>query len=379
VLWGLLATLWGEAGTARADTLTTDVRGYAQGRLLSGVVSLAGKQVPLPDGSWILAGNADTTVDAVDGAYGAIANLVLFRLQGHVVDAALELNVNELPVTDGWGLSADCDRTDLVLAVVRYRTGWDGSCFFVTHSLAVTPLLPPAWEQALRFAADADLIMAPVWVTAGFRVANRRDLVDARFQFSPALRGVPVEIVSHWEDSAWYGQRLQADPRRLALATEVARWADHYGGWLEDGLKRRLDPTLKVPMPGSGAATSVLQQRLVRLSEQRASGLLEEEPYQRQVRWLHDNGIHPGSQVTDSRTVALGKALSYQPILVLGSLAAWFAGGAPILVEGVLGMLRVGLDTAVFYAHELGWERLAGQPRRDSARIVDFRYFGDHA
>jgi len=97
------------------------------------------------------------------------------------------------------------------------------------------------------------------------------------------------------------------------------------------------------------------------------------------VRWLQDNGIHPGSQVTDSRTVALGKALSYQPLLALGSLAAWFAGGAPILAEGVLSVLRAGLDTAVFYAHELGWERFAGTPRRDSARIVDFRYFGDHA
>ena len=378
-LLGLLATLWATAGVARAEPPATDIRGSAQGRLLSGVVTLAAKQIPLPEGSWVLVGSANAAVASIDGAYGAIANVVLFRLQGRVVDAALELNVNELPVTDGWGLSADCDRTNLVLAVVRYRTGWDGSCFFVTHSLAATPVLPPAWEQALRFAASADLIMAPVWVTAGFRVANRRDLIDARFQFSPVLRGVPVEIVARWENSAWYGERLNADPRRLALATDIVRWSGHYGGWLEAGLKGRLDPALSVPMPGSGTSTSMLQQRLVLLSEQRATGVLEEEPYRRQVRWLQDNGIHPGSQVTNSQTVALAKALSYQPLLALSSLAAWFAGGTPILAEGLLGVLRTGLDTAVFYAHELGWERLAGTPRRDSARIVDFRYFGDHA
>ena len=269
-LLGLLATLWATAGVARAEPPATDIRGSAQGRLLSGVVTLAAKQVPLPEGSWVLVGSANAAVASIDGAYGAIANVVLFRLQGRVVDAALELNVNELPVTDGWGLSADCDRTDLVLAVVRYRTGWDGSCFFVTHSLAATPVLPPAWEQALRFAASADLIMAPVWVTAGFRVANRRDLIDARFQFSPVLRGVPVEIVARWEDSAWYGERLNADPRRLALATDIVRWSGHYGGWLEAGLKGRLDPALSVPMPGSGTSTSMLQQRLVLLS--RAAG-----------------------------------------------------------------------------------------------------------
>ena len=349
------------AGTARADPLTTDVRGYAQGRLLSGVVTLAGKQVPLPDGSWILAGNADTTVDAVDGAYGAIANLVLFRLQGHVVDAALELNVNELPVTDGWGLSADCDRTDLVLAVVRYRTGWDGSCFFVTHSLAVTPLLPPAWEQALRFAADADLIMAPVWVTAGFRVANRRDLIDARFQFSPALRGVPVEIVAHWEDSAWYGERLNADPRRLALATDIARWADHYGGWLEDGLKGRLDPTLKRAHARVGRRNeraAAAARPAFRAAGERACW--KRSPTDGRYAGYRTTASIPAPRSPNSRTVALGKALSYQPMLALGSLAAWFAGGAPILAEGLLGVLRAGLDTAVFYAHELGWERLAG-------------------
>ena len=111
-------------------------------------------------------------------------------------------------------------------------------------------------------------------------------------------------------------------------------------------------------MPGSGASTSMLQQRLVLLSEQRATGVLEEESYRQQVRWLQDNGIHPGSQTTNSQTVALAKALSYQPLLALGSLAAWFAGGAPILAEGLLGVLRTGLDTAVFYVHELGWERL---------------------
>ena len=92
-------------------------------------MTLAAKQIPLPEGSWVLVGSANEAVASIGGAYGAIANVVLFRLQGRVVDAALELNVNELPVTDGWGLSADCDRTDLVLAVVRYRTGWDGSCF----------------------------------------------------------------------------------------------------------------------------------------------------------------------------------------------------------------------------------------------------------
>ena len=188
------------------------------GAVVTNVIPIAGKQVPLPEGPWIVAGAGHTRwASEVEGAYGAIANLVLFRLQGRVVDAALELNVNELAVMDGWGIAADCMRGDLALAVVRYRTGWDESCFFVTHTLAVTPGIPPAWDQALRLASDADLIMAPVWLSTGFRVSNRRDIIDARFHFSPSTRGIPVEISSSWSDSAWHGDATR--PRSAALDT----------------------------------------------------------------------------------------------------------------------------------------------------------------
>jgi uncharacterized membrane protein len=45
----------------------------------------------------------------------------------------------------------------------------------------------------------------------------------------------------------------------------------------------------------------------------------------------------------------------------------------------VLELARAGIDTAVFYLHELGWERYLESPRRDSARLVDFAYFGKGA
>ena len=116
---------------ARAETL-------AAGAVVEGVLAVAGKQVPLPEGQWIVTGVGHVRWEApVAGAYGAIANIVLFQLHGPVVDKVLELNVNELAVTDGWGIAADCTRRDLALAVVKYRTGWDTSCFFVTHTLAI--------------------------------------------------------------------------------------------------------------------------------------------------------------------------------------------------------------------------------------------------
>ncbi|HEX6013897.1 MAG TPA: hypothetical protein VFY87_19300, partial [Geminicoccaceae bacterium] len=320
--------LAGGARAPRAEAQPGETR--AVGTAVSGVLLLAGKQVPLPEGPWVVAGvGHERWAGDVTGAYGAIVNLVLFRLERLAVDAVLELNANELPVADGWGLAADCGRRDLALAVVRYRSGWDGSCFFVTHTLAVTPRPSGAWEQALGFAAEADLIMAPLWLTAGFRVANRRDVVDARFHFSPTMRGIPVEIVSCWSDSAWHGERLSHDPARSALGSAVARWATFYSGLLEGGLKNRLADDSSLPMPGAPAMAAqggVLENRLAALEEQRRAGVVGERQFRRQVRWLGEHGIRPGSEAVDPSTAAMFKSLTFRPLAAAGSLAMGLVG-----------------------------------------------------
>src|SRR5262245_23550634 len=106
------------------------------GSTVERILHLDGKQVPLPSGSWLVA--ADMPNDWNDqniGAFGYLRTLILFRIVGARIDSILEVNTNVLPTTDGWGMAADCARTDLVLAVIRYRAGWDGSCYFVAHTL----------------------------------------------------------------------------------------------------------------------------------------------------------------------------------------------------------------------------------------------------
>lgn len=393
---GLLAAALA-LGLAARHAAAAPGAGVAPGTVVERVLAVAGKQVPLPEGPWVVAGVGHESFagDLGGGAYGAIANLVLFRLRGAAIDAALELNLNELPVADGWGLAADCERRDLALAVVRYKTGWDGSCFFVTHTLATAPAPSAAWAQALRFAADAELVGSPVWLTAGFRVAGRRDVVDARFHFSPTQRGVPVEVVARWSDSAWHAGRLAADPRRAALAAAVARWAAVYVGQIEAGMKNRLDPNAPgPPMPeaahlaaqgdgGGFGGGDAARDRLAALEAQRAAGLLGEPQFQAQARWLGEHGARAGSQAVEPATAALAKALTYRPLAALAGAGLALLGGAEVAAvgaaAGAYGLLRAGLDTAVFYAHELGWERLGTRPRRDSARTVDFRYFGSGA
>jgi uncharacterized membrane protein len=355
-----------------------------QGAAVERVLEVGGKQIPLPEGRWVVAGDAGTSYDGERvGAYGVIRNIVLFRLQGRAVDAVAEINTNELPTTDGWGVAADCRRTDIALSVVRYMAGWDASCFFVTHTLTSTSGLPAGWQQAAGYAQREGLAMAPVWLTAGFRVANRQNIVDARFHFAPAARGISVETPRRWSDSAWSASRIESDPARMALGVAVTEWAVLFSGFIETGIKNRLPATGTFPMPSRPDAPlqgGIVERRLQALEDLRRSGVLTQEQFQAQSERLREHGLDPGSQVVDPSTIALYKTLAYRPIVsFINVFLDYYWIGYPY-AAGVLVFLQVTVNSTKFYFHELAWERFGAiSARRDSARTVDFSYYGTNA
>ena len=365
------------AGASAAAQGPARIGDTVEGRLVVG-----GKQIPLPEGGWVVAGSGlgRLSDDERPGAFGTIRNLVLFRLNGNEVDAAAEVNVNELPVSDGWGIANNCTRTDLALSVVRYKAGWDGSCFFVTHTLTPAAAGPAAWVQAMSFAAERRLNVPAVWLTAGFRVANRRDVIDSRMHFSPTPRGIAREAVTRWRDSAWAASRIERDGRRMALARSVTEWAVLFSGHMEAGIKNRIDPGAKIPMPATPEAADeggVVERRLAALEDLHKAGVIGEEQYRRQASLLAERGLDPGSEVVDPATVALYKTLSYRPFVSFANVFIdYFWIGQPF-AAGVLVFLQVTVNSTKFYFHELAWEKfVGGGTRRDSARVMDFVYVG---
>ncbi|MCC7274960.1 MAG: DUF2061 domain-containing protein [Alphaproteobacteria bacterium] len=355
------------------------------GAVVERILHVGGKQVPLPEGRWIVAGSAAVPYEggARIGAYGAIRNVVLFHLRGRAVDAAIELNTNELPVTDGWGIAEDCSRTDLALAAVRYKAGWDGSCFFVTHTLTQARRMPAAWEEAAAFARREGLVLSPEWLTVGMRVANRRDVVDARYHFSTITRGFEPALGTAWAGSPWAAARIEREPDRLAFARDLTEWGMTFSGFVESGIKRRLDPEATLPMPATTAVRdtrSVVERRLAALADLQRAGVIGREQYDQQVARLVERGLDPGSEVVDPATVALYKTLSYRPMVSLANVFIdYYWIGAPF-AAGVLVLLQVTVNTTKYYFHELAWESIAGGgTRRDSARTIDFDYFGTNS
>lgn len=335
------------------------------------VLTIAGKQVPLPTGNWIIAGRASGTVVRGNGigSYGTIENLVLFRITSRgTVDAMAEVNANAIAVVDGWGIAEDCERRDLVLTVVRSRSGWDAACFFVTHTAweaagNVPADVPAAWLQAKALAAKRRLDLPANTVTAGFRVANRRDVIDVRFHFATAA--APAS------DSP--------DHRSLAFDRDIAEWSAMMIGCVEAGLKNRLQMTVAVPGPDVAAAnlerSSILHQRQERLAYLRSAGLLSAEQFDRESAMLREADADDRHDATDPREAHFYRLLSLQGMSVTSDALVTFLWTAQSVQAAALTMMQAGFRAARGYAASYLWDLYGGAPKRpDFARTVDFAY-----
>ena len=79
--------------------------------------------------------------------------------------------------------------------MIRYSDGWDGSCYFVSHTLlAGNPT--PVWQEAEKFIATKGWKLSRVWLTAGFRSVSKADVLDVRYHFSPETRGIALPAYS---------------------------------------------------------------------------------------------------------------------------------------------------------------------------------------
>lgn len=372
------------AAALPAAAQTTAVQDFRVDQSFSGILAIAGKQVPLPEGEWRLAGYKRMTVEAGRinfGAYGVIHNLVLFRSTGRNVDAVLDLNVNALPVTDGWGVSRECGREDVYATITRYKSGWDASCIFMLHSqTAAADKASPAWTDATAYARTKSLTLPPSWITAGFRTASRSDVVDARFSFNPATRGLPVSNGA-WDQSPWHKTKFESDPAKVAFVAELARWVGPYANHIEQGMKNRLLVRDAYPMPfsskpateGTGGTTAT---RLKTLDKLYAENGITEENYKAQRAAIASGKADEPLAQPDAPTIALWKTLAYRPMVSTANIFIdYYWIGAPF-ATGVLVILQIVVNSTKFYFHEIAWERFVGAAsgKRDAPLVVDFTY-----
>jgi len=343
-------------------------------------IELGGKQVPLPGGEWTLAGLGTQTFNMPAlGAFGAIRTAVLFLTQQNRVVAVLEVNSNTLQVNDGWGRTKACaEDAKQFLLVVRYKTGWETSCLFVQATrFEAASAGPAAWEQARDFARKSRLTMAQLWLTAGFRVSDRQDIVDARYHFDPALMlGSSAEAFGSPDD--WTADAVKGDPLRLGAVQVMSAWASGFDAWIERGMRNQI-ASAPGPLPETAAyvtSAPAVDTKLRDLDQLYRDGRITWDAYVTQSQKATTE-VPVYKQQTSLLSNSVQKNISFRSFGTFVDYGiAYIVTANPAISWGIALTLNA-TDSVWFVMNDRYWDDYyAKQNTHDSERVVDFTYIG---
>ncbi len=176
-------------------------------------LAVEGKQVPLPDGNWIIAGRAPSPGTPITSP--SVVSMVLMRLDGSRVDAAIVIQTNRMHSRVKWGSAPLCASTSLYFAHIRYASEHDSSCAYAAYvatSLDRGTRIEPAWRQATQVAESRGWHLPSIWVDVAFRVTDRRDALQIRYLFDPmagagqgrtTLTPENIQSLADWATTNW--------------------------------------------------------------------------------------------------------------------------------------------------------------------------------
>jgi uncharacterized membrane protein len=244
----------------------------------------------------------------------------------------------------------------------------------VGHTLiAGAPI--PVWRIAEEFAARKGWALSRVWLTAGFRAVNQTDVLDVRFHFSPEARGMAIETVDRWEDSAWMPTGLQTDERRSGWVRAVDDWVVEYSALLDSGLKNQLSNEVSIGMPRLLDPTQEAARRVALLRSLRhAKAAIPDEAAKAAAQATEAAPELPKLAPSIAEIAAI-KAFSYRSIASISNLLVNYAWTGSYVMTAELEILQIIINNPKFYGH--AWERYFQDMRHgDLGRIVDFDYIG---
>ena len=223
----------------------------------------AGKQIVLPDGEWVVAGHGyDQVAGLEDVPYGAIENVVLFRLDGSRVTAFVIAQRNVIAIENGWGLAPECVRSDLLGLVVYDAAEGHSFCGFVDHvATAVDSTSASAWQAAMAYAGNRALVLPPGWLMAGFRRNDLTDMLDVRYHFDPALAGYPAAPGPNAVSVDWSRERIYGRATSGAWGV-IGGVANHLAFWRTPPAR---EPAASPTMEARAAVVNDLRDWLARM------------------------------------------------------------------------------------------------------------------
>ena len=363
---------------ATAVAARADDNALAVGKAFTGTLDLRGKQIPLPEGDWVLAGVGYEQVPELnDLAYGAIQSVVLFKIDDEAVTAFIIAHRNVIPIEDGWGSASECERSDISLSLTYDAQEGHTFCGFVA---AVSTRRPdgsaPSWIDAVAFAKEHDLALPTQWQMAGFRLSDRNDVVDVRYQFDAALHSGARAPAP--EGSAGLVKNAAAgDPPPVAKAFGLEPWLNAMQGAVSIGFDNGLAGLPPIAMPWSAAepTSSFVDLRLKQLDQLRVAKLISAEDYKTRHEDILKAEIKLAPEQMSNEELTAWKLLADQA----SSAALYLTANFVVLanVPQSLGLLAVqmGTDVVQYTVHEYTWNT-QGPSRLREAPDIDFAEAG---
>ena len=356
----------------------------AIGEELRSTIAIGGKQVPLPEGRWLLAARERiASFGAAKGAYGAVEHVVLLSLGeetspatgGQKVLGVAEIHANLMPTADGWGLPSECRREEIHFVVIKHDTGWDGSCLFVANAFVdYRDDASPVLREVVDFARQRNLVLPTGWLVTGFRAADRQDFVDLRVYIDPRDAGLPT--IARWgrEGNIWMGNAVVDSPRLQQYLVELAGWAIQASDSIERGLRNAPEmPALSWP-GAEGPVQAEKQRALARLQSLREAGLIDPDTYAAQIAQV-EALPDPGAQSTGWVSHAMKKNISFR---VFGSTVDWILAYGVTLNSPLSTWITatiVSIHSVIFVANDNYWEAYwKERGRRKEAPRLDLTY-----
>ncbi len=355
------------------------------GDVRQGYVEINGRQVLLPGGEWIVAGTGrNGIVKGVAGAFGTIDSAVLFNIGAGRVQAMVEINTNSISVTEGWGTTKACGEEDALARFNLYRTAIDGLCFFVakTSVSAATKDGPVAWRAATKLAADRGLSVSETWLTVGYRVSNRYDIIDARFHFDGLSLGALAPGRSDWTKSA-----VQGDPKKFAVVNGLNAWAGLMAELFESGLHGRLRMRLRgasVPHPLAGSKQEDLNPEIIGRAGKAARKRALDRLVKEEVIVAEDlaayraavEDVAPPPTIEDYYTNLAQKTASFNLFRVSVDYLLAFLVTANPAVSGYITASIVFFHSIAQVLNDMSWDSYIAGQQRDGSELVEFHYIG---
>ena len=364
-----------------------DARAAEIGDVMTGSVEVAARQIPLPTGEWTVVGSGTNALVAGNtGAYGTVENVILAgRVDGRI-DGLVEINANRLPVAEGWGTAADCNRTNGLATIAFYKTPVDGFCFFVvpTELGAATAQGPRAWDP-VRSRLHESGAPTPVWLTAGYRVSDRHDILDVRYHLDPRPLGLGELTVSDWSIES-----VLANPDRYKAVNQLTAWGSLAAGPVEDGFRGAMTGRaaaaslpnaweVAVPKDGTTPTADPLGRtsraaRLAALDELVESGAIAPGDHAAYLKAIEDA---PPPPTPDDYYRLLGaKVVSFNFFRVSVDYSLAFVVTVNSLISGYITAAIVATHSVAQVFNDMWWDSYILAQASAKSIVVDFVYIG---